>query len=302
MMNPILASSARRRMRSLRTPIIITLYGLVLLAFAIFYLRNLNGNTLLVRNMRAGTECYISLVVLQFFLTILVAPAMTAGSIAGERERQTLDLLLVTNTGSFRITWGKLMESFGFMALLIFSSLPMLAMVLMTGGITLAQIATSLLYILLTAFAAQCVGLFTSALFKRTVVATVAAYLLILAIGVGTLIAAVYMGRSVLYMDYDSIMAIADSNVMRYFAWILYGNPAVGLLSLVAEQTMILESTLRSLLGYTMSYALVQRLDYSQIIWGCMAVMAVGGLILTFLAAILVRSRQPKMRRKRKKA
>ena len=51
---------------------------------------------------------------------------MTSASIAGERERQTLDLLLVTNTGSFRIIAGKVMESFAVLALLILCGLPVM--------------------------------------------------------------------------------------------------------------------------------------------------------------------------------
>ena len=42
---------------------------------------------------------------------------MTAGSISGKRERQTLDLLLVTNTGPVKLVLGKLLESFSFLAL-----------------------------------------------------------------------------------------------------------------------------------------------------------------------------------------
>ena len=45
------------------------------------------------------------MVMLQFGMLVLVAPAMTAGSISGERERQTLDLLLVTDTGTAGWCW-----------------------------------------------------------------------------------------------------------------------------------------------------------------------------------------------------
>lgn len=54
------------------------------------------------------------MIMLQFGMLVLVAPAMTAGSISGERERQTLDLLLVTNTGPVKLVLGKLLESFSF--------------------------------------------------------------------------------------------------------------------------------------------------------------------------------------------
>jgi ABC-type transport system involved in multi-copper enzyme maturation permease subunit len=43
---------------------------------------------------------------------ILTAPVFTAGSVTGERERQTLDLLLTTTISSWQIMWGKLFAGF----------------------------------------------------------------------------------------------------------------------------------------------------------------------------------------------
>ena len=107
MINPILAPSARRRMRSIRTPILITLYGAMIfaaglgMAFGAFA-----SSTLSIFAMREGMTAYAAMLVIQFAMILLITPAMTAGSIAGERERQTLDMLLVTNTGSLRIVAG----------------------------------------------------------------------------------------------------------------------------------------------------------------------------------------------------
>lgn len=98
----------------------------------------------------------------QFAMILLITPAMTAGSIAGERERQTLDMLLVTNTGSLRIVAGKLLESLGYVALLLVAALPTMCLTLITGGVTLADVLTGALFLLVTAFAALSVGVFAS--------------------------------------------------------------------------------------------------------------------------------------------
>ena len=127
MLNPILAFSATRRMRSFRTVLILIAY----------------------ENLMNGMKCYLFLLAAQFGLLILIAPAMTSASIAGERERQTMELLLVTNTGSFRIVLGKALESFAVLALLIISGLPVMSLCLLTGGITLVQILTSELVLVL---------------------------------------------------------------------------------------------------------------------------------------------------------
>src|SRR5256886_13341813 len=50
---------------------------------------------------------YISYVIL---FNILVGPVFSAGSVTSERERQTLDLLLVTLVTPWQMLWGKLLS------------------------------------------------------------------------------------------------------------------------------------------------------------------------------------------------
>ena len=134
MINPILASSARRRMRSIRTPILITLYGAMILASGLgMAFGAFTSSTLSIFAMREGVTAYAAMLAIQFAMILLITPAMTAGSIAGERERQTLDMLLVTNTGSLRIVAGKLLESLGYVALLLVAALPTMCLTLITG-------------------------------------------------------------------------------------------------------------------------------------------------------------------------
>ena len=168
MINPILASSARRRMRSIRTPILITIYGAMIfasglgIAFGAF-----TSSTLSIFAMREGVTAYAAMLVIQFAMILLIPPAMTAGSIAGERERQTLDMLLVTNTGSLRIVAGKLLESLGYVALLLVAALPTMCLTLITGGVTLADVLTGALFLLAGIILLFFAGKFLSA-WKRT--------------------------------------------------------------------------------------------------------------------------------------
>ena len=140
MLNPILSFSATRRMRSFRTLLIAGIWLLVMLGTALLMMGNLFGTDVSFNSLRSGVSCYQLLNIGQFVLIILVAPAMTSGAIAGERERQTLELLLVTNTRSFRIVWGKAMESFAMLALLIVCGLPVMCLTLIAGAVTLPQI------------------------------------------------------------------------------------------------------------------------------------------------------------------
>ena len=88
MMNPILSSSVRRRMRGVRTPVIIALYDLLIAVFALLILKGISAEVMPMKRMRTGIDYYIMMLGVQFLLTILIAPAMTSGSISGERERQ----------------------------------------------------------------------------------------------------------------------------------------------------------------------------------------------------------------------
>ena len=108
-LNPIFESSARRRMRTGKTALILTAYMAALLVFSLSRLSVFFGQGVTVGRMRLGTEAYIWQTALQLALIVVVAPALGAVSIAGERERQTFDLLLVTGVGTRKIVLGKLM-------------------------------------------------------------------------------------------------------------------------------------------------------------------------------------------------
>ena len=179
MLNPILAFSATRRMRSFRTMLIVIAYVAALLLLALAFLTPFLSDSLTLNTMTRGPVCYLVLLAAQFGLLILIAPAMTSASIAGERERQTLDLLLVTNTGSFRILLGKVLESFAVLALLILCGLPVMCLCILTGGVSLGQILIGELFLLAEAFACVSVGVFCSAVARSTVLSGVMSYLMI---------------------------------------------------------------------------------------------------------------------------
>ena len=305
MINPILASSARRRMRSIRTPILITLYGAMIFAVGLgAAFGAFASSTLSIFAMREGVTAYAAMLAIQFAMILLIPPAMTAGSIAGERERQTLDMLLVTNTGSLRIVAGKLLESLGYVALLLVAALPTMCLTLITGGVTLADVLTGALFLLVTAFAALSVGVFASAVFRRTVTATVMAYLIVFFIGVVTMVPLVLGVRNI-GSNYDAMF----SSTMASSVAVIGGadgigigvngfiySPAMGLMALIADQTGLLKSTLMDY-SYTM-YRIYDYLDFSAIKWENMAFMAGAGLLLDLLAACFVRPREARMRRR----
>jgi ABC-type transport system involved in multi-copper enzyme maturation permease subunit len=122
---------------------------------------------------------YISYVVL---FNMLVGPVFSAGSVCGERERQTLDLLLVTNISPWQILWGKLVSGLRVSSVLTaFLLWPVLLACLMPVGFwtTLPSIFCYLLIVALTCLTTAMTALFCSVLFPRSSLSLMASYLAI---------------------------------------------------------------------------------------------------------------------------
>lgn len=293
MNNPIFAFSAIRRMRSARTPLLITLYSLLLALLAYFTVYGrFMGATVTLGDMRLSVDGYAYMIMLQFALLVLVAPAMTAGSISGERERQTLDLLLVTNTGAVKLVLGKLLESFSFLALMVMCSLPMLSLVLITGGATFAQVLVSVAFLLLTALAALSVGLVCSSLFQRTVTATVMSYLSVFALGIVTLLPLWHDVKCIGDL-YDAMnVAGGQLHTIEYTPISFTINPALGLFSLLAAQTQMFSNLL-----WQFSYSLANTFTYlpfDHFLYCNMAFLAAASMLLIAFAALNLRVRKPR--------
>lgn len=248
MMNPIFESSARRRKRTGRTPVILTVYMMVLLVFSVSALRMFFGQGTTVGQMRKSTEWYIWLTALEFLLIVLVAPALSAGSIAGERERQTFDLLMVSGVGVRRIVTGKLMENFAFLILIILCSVPVMALAGVTGGVSLGQILVTTVYLMIIALEALCIGLFASCLCKRSLTAILVSYLGVFLLGVGAWALAKHGPLAAAYTS-QSLRAFASMHsgeILLGMPSTIFFCPAVGLLTMLAHQTGILHHTMEN--------------------------------------------------------
>ena len=187
--NPLIVKDAVSRMRSWRAPVVLTLY-LGLLGFsgyAIFVVIAISAGVDRTSAARTGSQVFNSLALIQMSLVSLFAPALAAGAISGERERQTLDVLLVSRVSAVGIVVGKLVASVAFMLLLILAALPLFAAVFLFGGIDFEQFLVTQLLTVTTALSIGAVSLFLSAVFRRTLPSTVAAYGVAFAGMVGTL-------------------------------------------------------------------------------------------------------------------
>jgi ABC-type transport system involved in multi-copper enzyme maturation permease subunit len=92
-----------------------------------------------------------------------VAPVLAAGSIAGERERQTFDLLLTTQLPMRQIVFGKIIASLSYCLLLLAAITPLMGIVFLIGSVDLAQLVIMLLVVFSNIVLLTCIGVYWSA-------------------------------------------------------------------------------------------------------------------------------------------
>ena len=238
----IMVKELRSRFRGRRAFVIITVYlaVLALIAYGVYSVVAPSarvqaqfggdfGMTFANASATIGQAIFTLLSLFQLLLVCFIAPAFTAGAISLEREKQTLDLLVTTPMRPGGIVVGKLLAALAFVALMIVAALPISALVLMYGGAAIDDLIRQQAVLLVTALGLGTIGLFWSALVKRTQAATVLTYVTLLALTVGT----------VLVFIFWSVVSSRDSNnqfgtprlAPEQLMWV---NPAIAMIDVVA--------------------------------------------------------------------
>lgn len=277
-------------MRTGKTALILTAYMAALLVFSLSRLSVFFGQGVTVGRMRLGTEAYIWQTALQLALIVVVAPALGAVSIAGERERQTFDLLLVTGVGTRKIVLGKLMESFAFIALLILAGAPVMMLAHVTAGIPVLRVLETLIYLMAIALEALAVGMVCSALCRRTLSAMVMTYLAIGLLGGGAWALAKH-GPLAAHYTYESLRALGGMSTAQILMGMplpVFFCPAVGLVSLLAHQTGILHTTMQSTLRLFDIYSAMKAAGFGAVAAACLGATCLSTVLLITLATGIV--------------
>lgn len=188
--NPIYRKELTLQTRSLKLPLVFMFFIFILtfvagIACAVFF----DGSGSSDNPSSAMINIYICLAAAEFGIILLEIPAFTADAIAGERERQTLDILLTTSLPPIQIVAGKLMSSLSTLFLLAFLTLPVLGMTFSVGGVSCLDLVQLFLLIFTAMFFIGSLSIFFSAAWKRTSLAAALSYLALFLITAGTLAA-----------------------------------------------------------------------------------------------------------------
>lgn len=233
-LNPVLKKEMRMFERSVKIYWIVLLYNLILAAVALvifFYMLNNKKFTGSIEYSHI-IQIYCIMAYIQFGMLMLIIPGITASSISGERERQTLDILLSTKLTPYQIIIGKLQSSLTIVLLLSITSLPIVSLVFVFGGVKLIDLAVLILLLTIEGLFVGSLGIFFSALFKKTTSATILTYTSLIVVLVGS-----FMVVMVIHTILNGFSATEASIDLGYAAYILLLNPAVTFLGLINEQT-----------------------------------------------------------------
>lgn len=178
----------RARMRDWRSIAVLTLFLVAMSAFALLDYKLIASQAFrgAVGAAFIGKSLFSGIVTAELVIVSLVAPALTVGAVSGERERQTLDVLLTTPLPSWSIVAGKLLAALAFLILMIVATVPLAFVAFLLGGVAPEDVLLSTALIAVTAIGFGALGLFASSIFRSTWPATVASYSAVLLLVAGT--------------------------------------------------------------------------------------------------------------------
>ncbi|TWT70450.1 ABC transporter permease [Crateriforma conspicua] len=116
----------------------------------------------------------------QYVIASLIAPSFSAGAVSGEKERQTYEMLLASPMRPGAIVFGKMVASLLHLGLLVIASLPIIALCLPLGGVSLYEVIAAYVGLLVSVVLYGAIGVFCSSYFTRTSSSIVVSYLAIL--------------------------------------------------------------------------------------------------------------------------
>lgn len=171
-------------MRGRRAFIVLVLYLLGVSALVgIVYIAMQNGSRRQDPEFRqnVGKAVFGSVIGFELIMIGFIGPALTAGAITSERERQTFDLLRTTLISPRQLVFGKLASACTYLLLLAFTALPVQALAFLLGGIGVEEIGVSILMLVVNTIFFCALGMLCSTFSKRTLTATITCYSIILA-------------------------------------------------------------------------------------------------------------------------
>jgi ABC-type transport system involved in multi-copper enzyme maturation permease subunit len=171
----LLEASHKRRTYALRAIIaIIHVVGFLLYYFSVYSrrgsIRQFSGE---------GVAAVEIQVLIDLVAIVLLLPAMACSAISGEREKQTLGLLLISRIGPFALVIEKLLSRLLPMTTLLLITVPMLGVAFLLGGVELGNVLMILCLLLTAAIQVAAVAILCSSILNSALDAFWATYIVL---------------------------------------------------------------------------------------------------------------------------
>ena len=180
-LNPIIKRDIEVRSRGFTLPVIMTAVNVVL--FTIGFLGSFGVVSEMrqtwIADYRPMLDIYMTVVLTEFVLILLICPVYTASAISGERETGTFDLLLTTRLTPANIVTEKLISACISVGAIIISCLPAMLLPLIFGGVSVQSAIGLMLLFLPEAFLVLSIGMLASSAGRSVVRSTVICYAIV---------------------------------------------------------------------------------------------------------------------------
>ncbi|MCM1182426.1 MAG: ABC transporter permease [Roseburia sp.] len=188
--NPIIKKDLRVAARSMRMSWGLFAYEAVLLLAFLLALAVIQADS---QSIYTDGNIYARLISLfpvtaiaQVCIVTMIMPILTASAISGERERQTLDIMLTTCMSPLSIVLGKVGSAVVHILFFVMAGMPIMALSFVFGGLGRMNLLWFVLAIILLAVVAGSVGIFCSAICRKTITAVILSYVFYFVFGVLT--------------------------------------------------------------------------------------------------------------------
>lgn len=191
--NPVLQRELLVNLRMGRGFILLFLYQAVLAA--VVYVAWPQDSRLDLSERQADASKLVEMFFLgQYLLVSMMAPSFAAGTVTGEKERKTYEMLLASPLRPGAIVLGKMVASLTHLAVLMFSSLPIVMLCIPLGGVSLYEVLAAYLGMIVSVVLFGAISVACSSYFKRTSASLVVSYLMILPLAMFAVLAWNWLG------------------------------------------------------------------------------------------------------------
>ncbi|RYX80852.1 hypothetical protein EON83_26810 [bacterium] len=177
--NPVLTRELRASLRNARAFALLALYVALLGAFVTANFPADQSVDLQHDGGRRANDLFQTIFWGQIVLILVIIPALATGALAQERERQTLQPLLLTPLSPLQIVWGKAGGVLSLVGLLLVATIPLTSLCFLLGGVDTGLIIGSYAVIFGLAAFTTGFGLYCSARWHGATRAMLMCYLLL---------------------------------------------------------------------------------------------------------------------------